>query len=136
MSEAPYTIIRSNSEPQSSEFILDSYIMHRKDTRCTRCASISTTSETFEVQVHPTRGIRRLVPAKSLSPGFSIGLSTLQVKEQPCCFICYDTLPQEERGAQYLSEDEWRNTLRRKYARPETGTAKVASKEGPSLEDL
>jgi hypothetical protein len=136
MTDHLYTIHRSNSEPQSAEFILDSYLMHRKDTRCTHCASISTTSEIFEVQVHPARGIRRLVPAKSLRPGFSIGLSALQVREQPACFICFETLPQEQKGSEYPSEDEWRNTLRRKYGRQDAPKTPTSAKEGPSIEDL
>jgi hypothetical protein len=137
MSDLPYAILRTNSEPQSSEFLHDSYLMHRKTTRCTRCNSENTTSEIFEVQIHPTRNIRRLVPAKELKPGFEVGLSTLQVREQPACFLCFDTLPQES-IQHYADEDEWRRMLLRKQAEKREAKAATASavKVGPSLEDL
>ena len=135
---APYAILRTNSEPASADFVLDSYLMHRKTIHCLRCQCDATTSEIFEVQIHPTRKIRRLVPATTIREGFPVGLSTLQVRNQPACFTCFDTLPQEAPATRFDSEDEWRKTLQRKYAtQPQSSsTAPRAVKEGPTLEDL
>jgi hypothetical protein len=136
MTDAPYAIIRTNSEPQAAEFLLDSYLMHRKTTHCLRCNSESTTSDIFEVQIHPTRRIRRLVPATTIKDGFAVGLSMLQVRQQPACFVCFDSLPQESKP-QFANEDEWRRTLQRKYAtQPKTSSATAVAKEGPAIEDL
>jgi hypothetical protein len=136
MTDHPYAIVRTNSEPQAAEFLLDSYLMHRKTTHCCRCNSDNTTSEVFEVQVHPTRKIRRLVPASSIKEGFAIGISTLQVRQQPACFVCFDTLPQDSKP-QFANEDEWRRTIQRKYAnQPKPASATSVAKEGPTLEDL
>ena len=135
MPELPYQIIRS-AEPPTADFELDSYLMHRKDTKCTRCGLSSTTSEVFEVQIHRHRRIRRLVPAASIREGLPVGLATLQVRTQPACFVCFDTLPQEPEAARFATEDEWRQTLKRKYAPQETPKVASPAKEGPSLEDL
>ncbi len=132
----PYTILRSAIEPPTADFELDSYLMHRKTTHCNRCNSESTTSEIFEVQIHRARRIRRLVPAKSIREGLPVGLATLQVREQPACFTCFDTLPQEPPHSHFATEDEWRQTLKRKM-QPAADAAKTPlPKEGPSLEEL
>lgn len=134
----PYAILRSAIEPPTCDFELDSYLMHRKTVHCTRCNNDTTSSEIFEVQVHRARRIRRLVPALSIREGLAVGLATLQVRTQPACFVCFDTLPQEPEAARFASEDEWRQTLKRKLApqEPPRSGSGGAAKEGPSLEDL
>lgn len=131
----PYVILRSTAEPPTADFELDSYLMHRKTVHCTRCGADTTSSEIFEVQIHRARRIRRLVPAASIREGLPVGLATLQVRTQPACFVCFETLPQEPPSSHYATEDEWRQTLKRKMA-PEPSPRVAVVKEGPALEDL
>lgn len=134
--QPPYAILRSAIEPPTADFELDSYLIHRKVTKCTRCGGLTTHSDIFEVQIHRARRIRRLVPAASIREGIAVGMATLQVRTQPACFVCFDTLPQEPPHSHYASEDDWRQTLKRKMAPESASPRPPTSKDGPALEDL
>ena len=139
-----YVISSQDTHGKASDYHIESYIIHVRTMKCLHCSRVHTTSQCFEVHVNPyltgRTAAHRLVPAKALRGGFSIGHSILKTEETPVCHECFatldsTTLPKPE----FLPLDpaEWARCLQRKYAAaPSVPKAPAQRARIPSLDDL
>lgn len=137
-----YSIQPSSLSQSTYAFVLDSYLIHIKPVHCTHCGKTFESCSIWEVHINPSltgrTAAHRLLPAKTIRPGFAIGHSVLKPDEIPCCHLCYTTLSLDTSPP--LNPDEWAKTLKRKYAPEQPKAAPVPrpshSKKAPTLDDL
>lgn len=122
------------SAPPQADYVLDSYLMHLHQCRCSACGVLHEYPEVWSVQVVPSKpNFRRLQPAGTILPGLAIALVRVQ-STVPVCQECVGT----GEGNHLTSYDPatWQQTLQRKYA-PEPAPKVVSiGRKVPSAEDL
>lgn len=138
-SPKPFAVERERPDTSLSDFVLDSYLMHIHPTRCTFCNRRSARSEIHEVHIHRTRiglsGLRRLLPARQLSPDYPLATIRFPSTDIPACHACVDYLPLAgalTSTSRLASESAWAETLRRKHSHTVTPPTHIARRSEPS----
>lgn len=124
------------TETDNTELVLDSYLMQIHQNSC-RCGSGERYGQMFEVWTHPTKtrlnGFRMLKPAGNgpLRAGLPVAYVDMPRQHNVICSDCvqhYQPAPKVQ-AIPALSEQQWAETLRRKYT-PEPSAPKVAKSAG------
>jgi len=108
------------TESESRELRLDSYVTYVHHHHCRNCGCDETFSQIYEVWLHPTS--TRITTFKDLRPLAGLELLPLhmaridvQVKQIPLCCQCVGTYRARGQGPKVVTNQEWQETLRRKY---------------------
>jgi hypothetical protein len=123
------------SDTEQRELRLDSYVMHIRQTICTRCGCGERWSELNEVWVHPTKtrttGFSQQRPAAGPLKPLQINTVEHPDRQIPICSDCIHTY-QAPTPTPTASAAEWRETLKRKYAPQPTAAVHVARATKPA----
>ena len=123
------------TETESRELLLDSYVTYIHNHHCANCGQTETFAQCFEVWLHPTKtrssNLRDMRPVigPALKP---LNMAVLQAPERkiPICHHCaanYRVVGRPEIVTVRSTNDQWQETLRRKYA-PAPTEPKVATR--------
>jgi hypothetical protein len=125
------------TETESRDMMLDSYVTHIRNHRCTNCGQTETFTQCFEVWLHPTKtrssNLRdlRAVVGDTLKP-LNMAVLTVPEKKIPICHHCasqYRVVGRPEIVIARSTNEQWQETLRRKHAQAQT--EKVAKPAAP-----
>jgi hypothetical protein len=125
------------SETESHELALDSYVMYLHTQTCATCRAAESWSQIYEVWTHPTKtrtsNYRELRPlgGKTLKQDLPIAALARKPMTVPICTICVNHHAPKFGMKVVVSETEWQETLKRKYAAP-TAEPRVAKPTTPS----
>jgi hypothetical protein len=127
------------TENESRELRLDSYVTYIHHRVCANCATTETFAQCFEVWLHPTKtrnsNLRDLRPVVGDLKPLNMAVLNCPEKKIPICHACaasYRVVGRPEVVTVLSTNDQWQETLRRKYAPAPAADPKVATKSSAS----
>lgn len=92
------------------------YLLHIRTQRCGYCARETTYTSVNEVFVSRGGADRKLFPrCAKIEKGYPVECSKLPDEILPCCSVCYNILAQQPTAAAPLTEEQWRESVRKKW---------------------
>jgi hypothetical protein len=126
------------TETEHKELLLDSYVTYIYRNYCSNCGGVETFAHCFEVWLHPTKtrnsNLRDLRPIVGALKPLKMTVLNAPEKQIPICHECagrYRVAGRPELVTVQSTNDQWQETLRRKYA-PAPSEPKVATKSSAS----
>jgi hypothetical protein len=136
------------TESESRDMLLDSYVTYVHTHHCTNCDGIETFSQCFEVWLHPTKtrtsNLRDMRPVVGPLKPLNMTVLSAPGRNIPICHRCaasYRVVGRPEIVTVQSTNNQWQETLRRKYA-PAPTEPKVAARSStpakviPSLDQI
>lgn len=135
------------TENESSELVLDSYVLYIHNQQCAACGALERFSQCYEVWLHPTKtrssNLRDLRPVVGGLKPLNMVQIAVPDKKIPVCAMCvsYYFLQGKFPAEKKISTEAWADTLRRKYAPPSAEpkiarTSDATPKMVPSLDQI
>jgi hypothetical protein len=125
------------TESESRDMLLDSYVTYIHNHHCSNCGQVETFAQCFEVWLHPTKtrtsNLRDMRPVVGPLKPLNMAVLNAPDRKIPICHHCaanYRVQGRPEIVTVKSTNDQWQETLRRKYA--PAPTEKVAKPAAPA----
>lgn len=137
-------LFQSKDIPESTAYVMDSYLMHVRDISCQHCGLVSTRSDLQEVWIYPLKtqhtAYRNLRPCTTMVQGFDLAIQNLEESFVPACWFCAEAIDQADLPKTYVvsSASAWAAALRAKakQAQADKVVSLVAKRQEPTVDML